>query len=124
MNQAKATKLIANNDHFDVELYLASRAFMTCEVDEKKEWYLDSCASRHICNNHEKFVDLRPKTYEFIMVGGNIIGLSQVWTVTLLIKNSSKLNLINVAYTPKCDFNFISLYQFQETGILYYNHAQ
>ena len=72
-NQAKATKLIANSDDSNVEPYLAGRVFMTCKTDEEGEWYLDSCASRHICNNHEEFVDFRPKTYEFIMADGNII---------------------------------------------------
>ena len=110
-NQAKVAKLIANNDDSDAKPYPAGRAFMTRKADEEGEWYLDSCASRHICNNHEKFVDLRPKTYEFITAGGNIIRLSQIGTVTLLLKNSSNLTLTNVAYTLEYNSNLISLGQ-------------
>ena len=97
---------------------------MTRETDEEGEWYLDSYASRHICNNHEKFVKLRPKTYEFITAGGNIIRSSQVGTVTLLLENGSNLTLTNVAYTPECDSNLISLGQLRETGISYHDHAE
>ena len=123
-NQAKAAKSTANNDDFDVETYPAGRAFMTREADEEREWYLDSCASRHICNNHEKFVDLRPKTYEFITAGGNIIRSSQIGTITLLLENSSKLTLTNVVYTPEYDSKLISLGQLRETGISYHDHAE
>ena len=97
---------------------------MTRKADEEREWYLDSCTSRHICNNHEKFVDLRPKTYEFITAGGNIIRSSQIGTVTLSLKNGSNLTLSNVAYTPECDSNLISLGQLRETGISYHNPAK
>ena len=97
---------------------------MTREADEEGEWYLDSCALRHIYNNHEKFVDLRPKTYEFIMAGSNIIRSSQIRTVTLLLENGSNLTLTNVAYTPECNSNLISLGQLRVTGISYHYHTE
>ena len=97
---------------------------MTRKADEEGEWYLDSCASRHICNNHEKFVDLRPKTYEFITAGGNIIRSSQIGTVTLLLENGSNLTLTNVAYTSEYDSKLISLGQLWETSISYHNQAE
>ena len=110
-NRVKAAKLTANNDDSNAEPYPTNRAFMTRKADEEKEWYLDSYSSRHIYNNHEKLVDLRPKTYEFIMAGGNIIISSQIGTVTLLLKNGLKLTLTNVAYTPECNSNLIFLGQ-------------
>lgn len=48
---------------------------MTRKKDEEGEWYLDSCALRHIYNNLEIFLDFCPKSYEFIMAGENIIRL-------------------------------------------------
>ena len=123
-NQVKAAKSTANNDDSDAKPYLVGQAFMTCKTNEEGEWYLDSCASRYICNNHEKFVDLRPKTYEFITVGGNIIRSSQIGTVTLLLENSSNLTLTNTAYTPECNSNLISLGQLRETDISYHNHTK
>ena len=97
---------------------------MTCKIDEKEEWYLDSCALRHICNNHEKFVDFRPKTYKFITAGSNIIRSSQVGTVTPLLKNGSNLILINIAYIPEYDSKLIFLGQLWETRILYHDHIK
>ena len=87
------------------------RAFMTREVDEdqSKEWYLDSCVSRHICNNRERFADRWPKSYEFVTARGTIIRSSQVGTIILPIENGLQLTLSNVAFTPECDSNLISL---------------
>lgn len=107
-----------------MELYPPSWAFMTRKVDEKGEWYLDFCALRHICNNHVKFVYFRPKIYKFIIVGGNIIRLSWVGSVTLFLENFSNLTFINVGYAPKCDSNLIPLKQLRETGISYYDYTK
>ena len=86
---------------------------MTQEVDEdqSEEWYLDLCASRHICNNRERFADLRPKSYKFVIAEGTIIRLSQVGTITLPIENGLQLTLSNVAFTLECDSQLISLGQ-------------
>ncbi len=87
----------------------------------KDTWYLDSCASKHICKNRELFSDLRPKNYEFITAGGEVIRSREVGTVHLSLQ-SGKMTLLNVAYTPKCDFNLISLGQLRESGITYHDH--
>lgn len=42
----------------------------------------------------------------------------------LPLENSLQLTLANVAYTPKCDSNFIFLGQLQETGISYHNYPK
>lgn len=113
-NQAKATAVRSTTDHddSDAEPYPAGRAFMT-RTDEGQSgvWYLDSCASRHICNSQEKFTDLHPKTYEFVTADGEIIRSEQVGTVILPLENGSQLTLSNVAYAPECDSNLISLGQ-------------
>ena len=49
---------------------------MIYKVDKKEEWYLNFYTLRHICNNHEKYIDFRLKTYKFIMIGKNIIKLN------------------------------------------------
>ena len=84
---------------------------MTRDEDEEGKCYLDSCAY----NNHEKFVDLRPKTYEFITAHGYIIRSSQIGIFTLFLKFSSNLTLTNIAYIPECNSKLISLDQLQET---------
>ena len=84
---------------------------MTWEVDEdqSEECYLDSYTLRHICNKCERFVDLWPKSYKFIIAERTIIKSTQVGTITFLYENGSQLTLSNVAFTSKCDSNLISL---------------
>ena len=83
--------------------------------------YLDSCASRHICKNRDLFLDLRPKNFEFIIAGGEIIQFRKVGTIHLSLQ-SGKMTLLNVVYTPKCDFKLISLGHLRESEISYYDH--
>ena len=87
-NQAKVARSNEQDDS-DPELYTAGRVFMTRKVAkaQSEEWYLDSCASRYICNNRKRFIDLRPKSYKFVIVGGTIIRSSQVGTITFPIEN-------------------------------------
>ena len=126
-NQAKAAAARSTTDHddSDTEPYPAGRAFMT-RIDERQSdiWYLDSCASRHICNSQKKFADLHPKTYEFVTAGGDIIRSEQVGTVILPLENGSQLTLSNVAYAPECDSNLISLGQLRESGISYHDYPK
>ena len=93
-------------------------------IDEVNNiWYLDSCASRHICNNRELFLDIRSKNYKFIMARGKIIYSQKVGIVHFtLLSGKITMTLLNVEYAPKCDFNLISLGQLCESGILYHNH--
>ena len=54
-NKAAVARSITDHDDSDAEPYPASRAFMTHTVSADKEqsevWYLDLCASKHICND-------------------------------------------------------------------------
>ena len=126
-NQAKAAAARPTTDHnnSNAKPYPAGRAFMThTDKNQSGMWYLDSCASRHICNSQEKFADLRPKTYEFATAGGDIFRSEQVRTVILLLENGSQLTFCNVAYAPECDSNLISLGQLRETGISHHDHPK
>ena len=66
-----------DQDESDLEPYPAGRAFMIKHPNPSLElidaWYLDSCASRHICKNRDLFSDLRPKNFEFITAGRELI---------------------------------------------------
>ena len=98
-------------DNSNPKPYLASQAFMTQKIDEdqSKEWYLDSCTSRHICHNCERSADFCPKSYEFVIVGGTIIKSCQVETITLLFENGLQLTLSIITFIPKYDSNLVSL---------------
>ena len=119
-----ATARSTDQDESDLKLYSTGRAFMIKQPNPRFElidtWYLDSCASRHICKNRDLFSDLQPKNFEFITVGGEFIWSQKVGTVHLSFQ-SGKMTLLNVTYTPKCDFNLILLGQLCESGILYHD---
>ena len=61
-NKAATARSTTDHDKSDAKPYPASRAFMTRTVSTSEErlevWYLDSCVSKHICNNQQKFTDL------------------------------------------------------------------
>lgn len=82
---------------------------MACEVDEGREWYLDFCASKHICNSHESFSDLQLKSYKFVTTSKNIIRLNQIGAVIFPFENGLDLILSNIAYALEYDSNLISL---------------
>lgn len=116
----------ASQDHnnSDPELHPVGRVFMTRDTNDKANdtWYLDSYASRHICNNNNLFSDIHTKNYKFITAGGEIIWCQEVGMVHFLLETGTTMTLLNVAYTPKRDSNLISLDQLQELGISYHNH--
>ena len=123
--KAAAARSANQDNDSDPEPYPAGRAFMTRLSSEETtdRWYLDSCASRHICNNRELFSDIRSKNYEFVTAGGDIIRSKEVGTVHLPLQSGkTTMTLLNVAYAPKCDSNLISLGQLRDSGISYHDH--
>ena len=122
---AAARSANQDQDDSDHDPYPAGRAFMTRHSSDKVNdtWYLDSCASRHICNNRVLFSDIRSKNYKFITAGGEIIHSQEVGTVHLTLQSGkTTMTLLNVAYAPKCDSNLISLGQLRKSGISYHDH--
>lgn len=91
----------------------------------KSTWYLDSCASRHLTNNKDLFIDdLRPKYLDFTAAGGQILLSESIGTIAIPLVDGSSIELGNVAYGPDCDSNLISLGQLRESGITYVDDAE
>ena len=81
-------------------------------------WYLNSCASRHLCNNKSLFKDLRPMCIDFITARGQIIYTEQVGTVSIPLRNGT-IDLQNIALVTKCNSNLISSANFEKAGSLF-----
>ena len=79
------------------------------EEKESDVWYLDSYSSRYIYNSKEKFVELWPKIYEFVIARGTIIRSNQVRIIIFSIINGIQLILSNIAFASECDSNLIFL---------------
>ena len=120
-----ASAQLSDQDESDHKPYPAGSAFMIKHPNPSLElidtWYLDSCTLRHICKNRDLFSDLQPKNFEFITAGREIIRSWKVGIVHLSLQ-SGKITLLNVAYTPKCDSNLISLGQLRKSRISYHDH--
>lgn len=85
-------------------------------------WFLDSCASRHLCNDQTLFSDLKAKSIDFVTAAGQVIRTEEIGTVVIPLVDGNNIELHNVAFAPRCDLNLISLGQLQETGITYYDN--
>ena len=85
-------------------------------------WFLDSCASRHLCNNRRLFTNTRAKSIDFITAAGQVIRTEEIGTMSIPLADGTTIELQNVALAPGCDSNLISLGQLRESGITYHNN--
>ena len=84
-------------------------------------WFLDSCASRHLCNNHKLFRSTHAKSIDFVTAAGQVIQINEISTVAILLSDGKTIELHNVAYTPECNSNLIFLGQLRESGISFHD---
>ena len=120
--------MVTRDDESDSEPFTpgpVAKAMMVTKslaIEKTREtWYLDSCASRHLCNDKKLFKDLRPMCIDFVTAAGEIIQTEQVGTVSIPLK-TGQIDLQNVALASKCDSNLISLGQLRETGITFHDN--
>lgn len=51
----------------DDDFYPTRKVFLIRKATtDQDNWYLDSCASRHICNKRDSFSKLYSKSYKFV----------------------------------------------------------
>ena len=84
-------------------------------------WFLDSCASQHLCNDRRLFTSTRAKSIDFITAAGQVIRTEEIGTVSIPLADGTIIELHNVALAPGCDLNLISLGQLRESGITYHD---
>lgn len=80
-----------NNDDSDPEPFApgpVAEAFMVKEqklqkVDKATNWFLDSCASRHLCNDRKLFTSTRAKSIDFVTAAGQVIWTEKIGTVSI-----------------------------------------
>ena len=85
-------------------------------------WFLDSCASRHLCNDRRLFTNTRAKSIDFITAAGQVIRTEEIGPVSIPLVDGTTIELHNVALAPECDSNLISLSQLRESGITYHDN--
>ena len=92
------------------------------KTSEKRTWYLDSGASRDLCNDRSLFSNLRPMSINFIKAGKKIIRSEEIGTVSIPLADGKSIELLDTVLVPECDSNLISLGQLRETGITFHDN--
>lgn len=84
-------------------------------------WFLNSCVSRHLCNNRELFRNTQFKNINFVNTVGQIIQTNEIGNVRISLSSKKIIDLHNVAFAPVCNSNLISLSQLHESGTTLYD---
>ena len=85
-------------------------------------WFLDLCASRHLCNDWSFFSNIKVKSIDFVIATGQVIRTEEIGTVLIPLVGGDNIELHNVVLVPRCNFNLISLGQLCKSEITYHNN--
>ncbi|KAL0434586.1 UNVERIFIED_CONTAM: Retrovirus-related Pol polyprotein from transposon TNT 1-94 [Sesamum radiatum] len=91
------------------ELNLSAVVFEANLVDNPREWWIDTGATRHICSDKEMFSTYTPINGRKLFMGNsatsNIVGLGKV---VLKMTSGKELTLIDVLHVPDIRKNLVS----------------
>ena len=116
------------DENAEPELFQPGRpvtAFQAISLEKtsaKRTWYLDSRASRYLCNDRSLFSNLRPISIDFVTAGKKIIRSKKIGTVSIPLADGRSIELLDTAFVLECDLNLISLGQLHETGITFHDN--
>lgn len=104
------------------------KCFNSVEIlQDSKIWFMDSGATRHMCNNKNLFKNLENKSGQVINASGDKMEVSGIGEISLDIKdnnNITRLMLSDVLYVPSLDSNLVSVKRLSDkhnTKILFDN---
>ncbi|XP_012846692.1 PREDICTED: uncharacterized protein LOC105966643 [Erythranthe guttata] len=91
------------------DLNLCAVVFEANLVNNPKEWWLDTGATRHICSNKESFSSYTPINGQKVFMGNSatsdIVGIGKV---VLKLTSGKELTLVNVLHVPDIRTKLIS----------------
>lgn len=91
----------------------------SAEADKtmKEEWYIDSGATTHICNNRSLFNKLEESTYKRVVIANNEqVEIKGTGEVELELEDGSDIKIRNVNYVPSLCTNLLSVCQITKDG--------
>lgn len=99
-------------------------AFMTLPANNiLRRWFLDSCSSRHLCNQRDHMFDYRALSKaEYVSAaceGGQVrvVGIGNI-RVRQIINGQENITLLkDVGYAPKCRTNLVAMGKAQRAGV-------
>lgn len=124
-NRVVIARSNASNKKSNDDFYLTRRVWIIQKATtDYGNWYLDSCAFKHICNKRDNFSKLCPKRSESVTINENIIRWEKVGIIQLVLLNGLDIILLNVAFVLRCNSKLISLDQLREARISYYDYPK
>lgn len=102
-NRAHIAAATAEDNDSDIEFFRPGVANMMKESNmqaPRDVWYLDSCASHHLTDNKDLFIEeLRPKCLNFTTAGGQILRAERIGAIAIPLADGSLIKLRDVAYS-------------------------
>lgn len=88
--------------------------------EQKREWFVDSAANRHICNNGSAFTEFKPMK-STVKTGNEsestVLGSGTVELSCVVNGKTSRISLKNVLYVPMFKRNLISVPEADSKGV-------
>ena len=99
-----------------------NRAMTALKNDTSSDWYIDSGASAHMCNNPSLFTSLQDISSEDTVSVGNgeeteVTGIGTVLCSSVVDGNQKTVELKNVLYVPSLMCNLISVSRIRKAGL-------
>ncbi|ERF73240.1 hypothetical protein EPUS_08791 [Endocarpon pusillum Z07020] len=93
-------------------------AVKSTKLNKERNWYIDSCASKHITGQSSWFQALTTTNERFTTANAGTIIAKQVGTVRIETEDGY-VDINDVAYAPACTSNLLSLSQLKSNGVKY-----
>ncbi|KAL4348199.1 hypothetical protein GQ457_17G003570 [Hibiscus cannabinus] len=113
-NKERIHVAVAEEENEESHVFLSYKGN---EESKKNIWYLDNCASNHMCGRKEWFVELDEKVRGRVIFGDDSHAeVKGKGKVMITQKNGEKKFITDVYYVPAMKSNIISLGQLLEKG--------
>lgn len=115
---AKFCHFKKKKDHYKSESSKFAAAFSaTISNSDKKQWYIDSGASMHMCSNKEWMYNIREPSVKTITVANSEpLTVEGAGEINVNISQGGKIQLKNVLYVPGLAANLISVSTITKSG--------
>lgn len=78
------------------------------DTDYNNFW-MDSDATPHICNNRNLFTDFIPSSQHLVGIGANSLSVLGSGSISLMVPDGHSLTLNDVLFVPKCRKCLVSI---------------
>jgi hypothetical protein len=103
----------------EMQIGMITKVHMANATEDSSEWWYDSCATIHVCNNKtllKEYVEAGNRL-EVLMGNHNTVKVLGTGTVELKLSSRKKLVLTNVYHVPNIKKNLVSASLLSKNGV-------